>query len=183
MSGYIQIAQKVASWGFHALVHNWQVRGNDPADEDIQADLAEAFKYLDRHLDVDSARIALMGFCKGGTFAFFAARQRPSLIGVAIFHGFCRRKASEQHLLQPFQLVNEMHSPMLFMHGTKDSQAPIESMRDLVVALEERNGSVSLHEYQGVEHGFAVTTHPGYEPNSANDSFRRARAFFAELVS
>jgi carboxymethylenebutenolidase len=182
MDGYLRIAETVCGWGYNALVHNWQLRGNDPADEDIQADLAEAFKYLDHHPDVDPARIGLMGFCKGGTFAFFAASQRSSLIGIAVFHGFCRRKPSEDRLLQPFQLVDEMRAPMLFLHGTEDSQAPIHSMRELVASLRNRAVEVSLHEYVGVEHGFAVTTHPGYEPNPAKDSFERAQTFFAELL-
>ncbi|MET0676323.1 MAG: dienelactone hydrolase family protein [Bradyrhizobium sp.] len=182
MVGYMHIATAVAGWGFHALLHNWQPRGNDPADEDIQVDLVEAFKFLDRNPDVDTSRIGIMGFCKGGTFSFFAARHRPSLIGMAIFHGFCRRKPSEDHLLQPFQMVDEVRAPTLFLHGTNDSQAPIESMHDLVNMLQARGLQSSLHEYPGIEHGFAVTTHPGYEPNSAKDAFRRAKAFFNGLL-
>lgn len=183
MDGYLLIAKTVAGWGYHALVHNWQLRGNDPADEDMQADLTEAFKFIDCHPDVDQSRVGLLGFCKGGTFAFFAAKQRPSLIGIAIFHGFCRRKPSEALLLQPYQLVDQVRSPTLFLHGTADSQAPIDSMRDLVNRLQIQGLQTSLHEYPGVEHGFAVTTHPGYEPNSAKDAFRRAEAFFKELLA
>ena len=182
MDGYFRIAETVASWGFHALVHNWQLRGNHPTDEETFADLRGAYAYLDGRADVDNERVGLMGFCKGGTFAFLAASQRPSLIGVAIFHGFCRRIPSEQHLLQPFQLVGEMRPPMLFMRGTSDTQAPIESMRTLLAGLQEHNVQASLHEYEGVEHGFAVTTHPGYEPNSAQDSMARAERFFSEVL-
>ena len=183
MDGYVRIAETVNGWGFHALVHNWQVRGNDPPkDEEVLGDLRQAFEFLESQPEVDSVRIGLMGFCKGGTFAFFAAQQRPSLIGVALFHGFCRRKPSESHLLQPYQLVGEMRAPIFFMHGTADSQAPIESMRTLVASLKEHGVDAALHEYPGVDHGFAVTTHPGFEPNAARDSMRRAEAFFASLI-
>jgi carboxymethylenebutenolidase len=181
MDGYLRIAETVASWGFHALVHNWQLRGNSPADEDTLADLRAAYAYLDSRSDVDQDHVGLMGFCKGGTFAFLAASERPSLIGVAIFHGFCRRSPTEQHLLQPYQLVGQMRPPMLFMHGTADTQAPIETMRSLLAGLREHGVNASMHEYEGVEHGFAVTTHPGYEPDSARDSMLRAQRFFEGL--
>ena len=182
MEGYKQIAETVSSWGYHALVHNWQVRGNEPDDADIESDLAQAFKYIENHPHVDAKRIGLMGFCKGGTFAFIAARKRTRLVGVAIFHGFCRRKASESHLQQPYDLAPAMQAPMLLLHGTADTQAPIEGMRKLFTHLRESGVVSTLHEYPDVEHGFAVSTHPGYEPNAALDSLRRAKAFFSALT-
>jgi carboxymethylenebutenolidase len=178
MEGYKQIAETVSSWGFHALVHDWQVRGNEPDDADLESDLSQAFKYIESRPDVHAERIGLMGFCKGGTFAFIAARKRPGLIGIAIFHGFCRRNASENHLQQPCDLAPGMQAPMLLLHGTEDSQAPIEGMRRLLSRLQLSGVVSSLHEYPGVEHGFAVSTHPGYEPKAALDSLRRAEAFF-----
>jgi len=37
--GYTEIARRLAGWGYVALVHGWKVRGADPADEPVYADL------------------------------------------------------------------------------------------------------------------------------------------------
>ena len=95
MDGYVRIAETVNGWGLMRSFTTGKVKGNDPPkDEEVLGDLRQAFEFLESQPEVDSVRIGLMGFCKGGTFAFFAAQQRPSLIGVALFHGFCRRKPS-----------------------------------------------------------------------------------------
>src|SRR5499427_10555110 len=44
--GYTEIARRLAEWGYVALVHGWKVRGADPADKLVYADLQGAMTFL-----------------------------------------------------------------------------------------------------------------------------------------
>jgi dienelactone hydrolase len=44
--GYTEIARRLADWGYVALVHGWKVRGADPTDEPVYADLQGAMSFL-----------------------------------------------------------------------------------------------------------------------------------------
>src|SRR5678816_4109308 len=44
--GYTEIARRLAEWGYVALVHGWKVRGADPRDEPVYADLRGAMTFL-----------------------------------------------------------------------------------------------------------------------------------------
>ena len=182
MQGYLEIAQTVACWGYHALIHNWQIRGNDPTDVEAEIDLAGALRYLREHSEVDQSKIAILGFCRGGVFAFVAARLLPSLCAMAIFHGFCWRypKLDEQHTLQPCEMAGAVKAPVLLLHGTGDKMAPIDGIRELNARLQDLGVKSELHEYAGVDHGFAVSTHPGFVPEAARDSLVRAERFLGE---
>jgi carboxymethylenebutenolidase len=182
VDGYLEIARMVNDWGWHALIHHWQVRGNDPTDDEVTTDLAAAFDCLLKQPTVDEQRIAVMGFCKGGVYAFLAERNRPNVRAVAVFHGFCYRKLDDQRSQQPYDLARGVRAPMLLLHGTEDTSAPIDGLRQLNKRL-QRCGAVSeLHEYEGVGHGFAVSTHPGFAPDAAADAFHRAELFLRRYV-
>jgi hypothetical protein len=44
--GYTEIARRLAEWGYVALVHGWKVRGADPTDEPVYADLQGAMSFM-----------------------------------------------------------------------------------------------------------------------------------------
>jgi dienelactone hydrolase len=90
-SGYSEIADRLASQGYAALVHRWQVRGDDPADKTLIGDIEAAIAYLKSRPEVDSRRIAAIGYCKGGGQALLAAAHLPDICVVVAFHGFSRR--------------------------------------------------------------------------------------------
>src|SRR6185436_3378299 len=44
--GYTEIAQRLAEWGYVALMHGWKIRGNDPSDALVYDDLNGALAFL-----------------------------------------------------------------------------------------------------------------------------------------
>src|SRR5213594_4627512 len=44
--GYTEIAERLAGWGYAALMHGWKIRGNDPPDDLVDADTRGAVPYL-----------------------------------------------------------------------------------------------------------------------------------------
>src|SRR2546427_2389949 len=72
--GYTEIAERLAGWGYAALMHGWKIRGDDPPDDLVYADMQGAIAYLRSVREADMTRLAVFGFCRGGVHAFMAAR-------------------------------------------------------------------------------------------------------------
>src|SRR4030095_8851104 len=101
--GYTEIAHRLAQWGYVGLVHGWKVRGSDPTDGPVYADLQGAMTFL-RSLDqANLKRLAVFGFCRGGVHAIMAARAHPEIRVIVVFHGFAFRPAGAQAGAEPHE--------------------------------------------------------------------------------
>jgi carboxymethylenebutenolidase len=177
--GYTEIACQVAAWGYVGILHGWKIRGDDPPDDQVHADLQGLVAYVRSRADVDQRRVAVFGFCRGGVHALMAATAFPVIRVVVVFHGFAFRPARARPGVQPFDLAGKIDVPMLVMHGTEDEQAPLPGMREMEARLKGLEKPCAFRFYEGVRHGFAVRTHPGHDPVAARASFEEARRFLA----
>ena len=177
--GYTEIAQRLADWGYVALVHGWKVRGSDPTDEPVYADLQGATSFLRSVGQADLARLAVFGFCRGGVHAVMAARAHPEIRVIVVFHGFAFRPAGAQPGAEPYDLAEGVNVPMLVLHGTEDERAPMADMRRMQARLRALGKVCTFTFYDGACHGFAVRTHPGYAEGAAKQSFDEAKRFLA----
>lgn len=175
--GYTEIADRLSGWGYLAFLHGWKIRGDDPPDPPIAADLAGALKYLRNRTDVDHGRIAVFGFCRGGVHALMAATAHPDIRLAVIFHGFAFRREEAQAGLQPYDLAQKISVPTLILHGTEDERAPVEGMRRLEKDVQSLKRPFRFKYYDGIRHGFAVRTHPGFDEPTAKDAFEEAKKF------
>ena len=180
--GYTEIAQRLAEWGYVALVHGWKVRGNDPADEPVYSDLRGAMSFLGSVGQADLKRLAVFGFCRGGVHALMAARAHAEIRVVVVFHGFAFRPAGAQTGAEPYDLAEGVNAPMLVLHGTEDERAPIADMRRMEARMRALGKVCTFVFYEAARHGFAVRTHPGYAEDAAKQSFDEARRFLARYL-
>jgi len=182
-SGYTAIADQLAAIGYAALVHAWQVRGDDPDDPTLVGDINSALEYLRGCPEVDAERIAAFGYCRGGGQALIAAAVCPWIRVVVCFHGFARRRdAGSPTRGHPLELVKQIRQPVLLLHGDDDQISPVEEMHELADALKKAGVSAEMHSYAGANHGFAVATHIGFRADAAQDSFNRAVSFLRERL-
>ena len=177
--GYTEIALRLAQWGYFALVHGWKVRGADPTDGSVYADLQGAMTFLGSVGQADLERLAVFGFCRGGIHALMAARAHPEIRVIVVFHGFAFRPARAQRGAEPYDLAEGVSVPMLVLHGTEDERAPIADMRRMEARMRALGKVCTFVFYDGARHGFAVRTHPGYAEDAATQSFDEARRFLA----
>ena len=175
--GYTEIAERLAGWGYAALMHGWKVRGNDPSDDLVYADMQGAIRFLHSVPAVDMARLAVFGFCRGGVHAFMAARAHEEVRVIVVFHGFAFRSPRAQRGAEPYDLVETVKVPTLILHGTEDEQAPVDTMRRMETRMRSLGKACDFTYYPGARHGFAVRTHPGFEAGAAKQSFEEARRF------
>lgn len=180
-SGYIEIADRIADAGYAALVHRWQVRGDDPDDTTLIGDISAAIAFLQRRPEVDASPIAVFGYCKGGGQALIAAAALPEIRAIVAFHGFARRpNGSDATHRDPLDLVASIHRPVLLLHGERDQLSPLPSMLELSAGLVAAGSPGAIHTYAGADHGFADSTHKGYNAEAASDAFDRGIAFLAQ---
>jgi carboxymethylenebutenolidase len=175
--GYTEIARRLAEWGYVALVHGWKVRGSDPKDDPVHADLEGAMSFLKSVGQADLKRLAVFGFCRGGVHALMAARAHAEISVVVVFHGFAFRPSGAQPGAEPFDLARGVNVPMLILHGTEDERAPVADMRRMEAQMRALGKVCTFVYYHGALHGFAVRTHPGYEEQAAKQSFDEAKRF------
>jgi carboxymethylenebutenolidase len=179
-SGYTEIADRLAGHSYAALVHKWQVRGDDPADALLIGDVRAALAFLRGRPEVDPGRIVAFGYCKGGGQALLAAAELAEIRAVVAFHGFARRPGGpDPGHGDPLAVVDRIGRPVCLLHGREDEISKLPSMIELAEALKTSGAPTEIVVYDGANHGFAVSTHKGYKADAANDSFTRAVAFLA----
>jgi len=118
-------------------------------------DAFRALELLANHPRINFARIALMGFSRGGGAALYASLKR--------FQRMYGREGHEYSAYIPFYpacwitYIEDEHiseRPIRIYHGGADNWAPIEPCRKYVERLRENGKDVQLMEYQGAHHVF-----------------------------
>lgn len=95
--------------------------------------------------EVDSGRIAAMGFCFGGKCVLDLARSGADIAGAASFHG----------LFDPPGLPpQKIKAKVLAFHGWDDPMVPPEAVVALAQELTEAGADWQIHAYGHTGHGF-----------------------------
>ncbi len=95
--------------------------------------------------EVDSSKVAVIGYCFGGQCALDVARSGVDVAGVAAFHG----------LLDPCGLPPQpIKAKVVAFHGWDDPMAPPEAVVALGKELTEASADWQIHAYGHVAHGF-----------------------------
>jgi dienelactone hydrolase len=189
-------ARQLAELGFVAFCADIYGQGVRPVDN--QAAGAEAGKYrADRPLlraraqagldalkslpQVDSARIAAIGYCFGGGTVLELARSGAELAGVVSFHG---------NLDTPLPAEpGAVKAKVLVLHGADDPHVTMEHVAGLAEELRAAGADWQLAMYGGAVHAF---TDPGagddpskgaaYSATADARSWQAMLDFFAEVL-
>lgn len=146
----------------------------------LRARVNAALDTLKAQPNVDSNRLAAIGYCFGGTTVLELARSGAALAGVVSFHGGLDTPTPAD--------ARNIKAKVLALHGADDPFVPPEQVQ----AFEEemRQGGVDwrLVIYGGAVHGFTnpangTDNSKGVAYNSSADrrSWQQMQAFFAEL--
>ena len=138
-----------------------------------------AVSVLREQAEVDSARVAAIGYCFGGLCVLDLARSGSDVLGVASFHG----------LFAPAEgLPNQpITAKVLCLHGYDDPMAEPQSMLDLATELSAAGADWQIHAYGNTLHAF---TNPEandpdmgtiYNADAERRSWQALGNFLAEL--
>jgi dienelactone hydrolase len=157
----IGFAEKLVALGYHAVIADLFGRRFTPGVDkeaafaamgELRADRAALRDRLIAILEevrkrehVDTAKIAVIGYCFGGQCALDVARSGADVAGVAAFHG----------LFDPPGLpAQPIKAKVTAYHGWDDPMVPPEAVVALGQELTEGGADWQIHAYGHVGHGF-----------------------------
>jgi carboxymethylenebutenolidase len=147
-----------------------QARGKRVDVDQIVADVGATVAAL-RAMPACSGKIAVLGFCFGGRYAYLAAA-RLDVDAAGAFH--------------PTQIANSLadaprvHAPLSLHFGEDDPLTPKDDVDAIRAALRHRPDA-EIFVYPGATHNFAVPGVPGYDPAVAELSEQRVFTQFNRL--
>lgn len=130
---------------------------------------------------VDSTRIAAMGYCFGGLCVLDLARSGAEIKGVVSFHGILNPPES---LLNQQQII----AKVLILHGYADPMVTPEQVQNFANEMTKANVDWQVHAYGHVQHGFTnpEANHPDlgiiYQSTAAERAWLAMQNFFQEVL-
>jgi dienelactone hydrolase len=121
---------------------------------------------------VDPAKIAVVGYCFGGTVAIELAETGAPVVGTVTIHGSFRD-------FTPGAAKN-ITGRVLLLHGVEDPVAPMSEVELLLNELRAAKVNWELNLYSGTAHGFSTPKNPAEE--RANEESKAAAARFFKQV-
>jgi dienelactone hydrolase len=130
------------------------------------------FDVLAKHAMVDPSKIAVIGYCFGGTVGVELAETGIPALGTIAVHGSFRN-------FTPAAARN-IKGRVLILHGAEDPVAPLEEVNKLVADLRAAKVNWELRVFSGAEHGFTDPSNPSEE--RADREYKLAiQNFFKEI--
>jgi carboxymethylenebutenolidase len=126
--------------------------------------------------------IAVVGFCMGGTVAFYAATL-GTVGAAASFYG--GGLATGRFGFPPLvELAPELKSPWLGLYGDLDQSIPAEQVEELRAITDALTVTTEIVRYPDAEHGFHCDARPdAYNEAAALNAYERTLDFFAQHLT
>jgi len=188
------IRRKCDDWaaeGYLAIAPDifWRFAPGVELDPDVEAEMNEAFGYFGQFdpdkgvRDIEAAirwlrgqgaeKIGCVGFCLGGRLAYMAATRTDVDASVGYYGVMIDTMLNEAHAIS---------NPLMLHIPTDDHFVDHAAQQKIHEALDP-HPKVTLHDYPGLDHGFAATSGNRRDDENATLADGRTRAFFAEHLA
>jgi carboxymethylenebutenolidase len=122
----------------------------------------------------------VLGFCRGGSLSFFAARESFELAGIVAFYAGLGRRLDEA-VGTPVDAAREARCPVLGLFGDADAGIPPEHTQALDEALSQAGMPHEIIRYPGAPHSFFDRKAAEYV-EASTDAWRRVIGFIAAVA-
>jgi carboxymethylenebutenolidase len=192
-AGIRQKCDGLAADGYLAVAPDifWRFAPGVELNPDVEAELQEAFGYFGQYdanegvKDIEAvihavrgglagqvpvAKVGCVGYCLGGRLAYMAATRTDVSASVGYYGVMIDQMLNEaQSIAKPLML----HIPTADHFVGPEAQAGIHAVLD-------EHPKVTLHDYEGLDHGFATEMGDRRDDAGAQLADSRTAAFFAE---
>jgi carboxymethylenebutenolidase len=190
------MCRRLARLGYVAIAPAFFVRVGDPApltdfaaimpivsaasNDQVMGDITATIAWLDKQRFVAKKRIAITGFCWGGTVVWMASALTDRIkAGVAWYGRMAARPGSTEARKYPADIAGELKSPVLGLYAENDSGIPLPTVEAMKSALSAAGNTASnIIIYPGAQHGFHADYRPSYDEAAAKDGWARMLAWF-----
>jgi dienelactone hydrolase len=173
-AGYAQSAQEIADAGFDVVL----LDSNQLWIKDTQAAwtmLKGAITRAQAGPHALPGKVGVVAYSLGGGVALAYATRMPELVETVVVS-----YPNTSFIKDPAEFVGKMKVPVLMMAGTSDTYKEcclIERARQLQQAAKTSSPPIlTLHEYDGVGHGFNLPTAPRKDQAAGQDAMERTIA-------
>ncbi len=190
--GIRQKCDKLAAEGYVALAPDlfWRLKPGIELDPDVEAEFGEALDWMGKFnqdagiRDIQAAinylrteegvsKVGCVGYCLGGRLAFMTAARTDIDASVGYYGvGIDGLLGEAKAIANPVML----HIP------TADGFVPPEAQAAMHSGLDD-HPKVTLHDYAGLDHGFATEVGKRRDEAAATLADSRTSAFFAEHLA
>lgn len=137
------------------------------------ANLRQAVEFLHSRPDVDDARIASVGWCFGGGWAYQMAKNDLDVAATVMYYG----------QFDPADDFAHMKADIQGHFGEEDQSISVNSVREFEASLRTHNGIHEVSIYPNVGHGFANEENgDAYDPAAAELAWTRTLDFLQRAL-
>lgn len=140
------------------------------------ANLQAAVKYLSLAPNVDSTKIASLGWCFGGGQSLQLAlnSQEHPLAATILYYG--------TPLVTDKESLAKIKWPVLGIFGDNDQAIPLPEINQFRSSLNQSGITNEIEIYKGVGHAFANPSGDNYAPKETADAWERTLSFLKKYV-
>jgi carboxymethylenebutenolidase len=190
--GIRQKCDKLAAEGWLAIAPDlfWRLKPGIELDPDVPAEFTQALDWMGKFdqdtgiRDIEAtihhirrtlgvAKVGCVGYCLGGRLAYMTAARTDIDASVGYYGVGIDGLLGEKHAIA---------NPLMLHIPTADGFVPPETQAAMHSALDD-HPRVTLHDYEGLDHGFATETGLRRHEEAATLADRRTAAFFGEHLA
>lgn len=126
----------------------------------------------------DTARLGIVGFCRGGRTVWEYAAHSDALKAGVAFYGPLVDPENPAWPKSPTQLAPDMKAPVLGLYGAADTGISIAQVEAMKAALAAHHKTAQFKIYPDAPHGFHADYRPSYRKEAAEDAWAQMQAWF-----
>jgi carboxymethylenebutenolidase len=195
-AGIRQKCERLAADGYLAVAPDlfWRFAPGVQLNPDVEAELQEAFGYFQKYdandgvKDIEATihvirgglagqapvqKVGCVGYCLGGRLAYMAAARTDISASVGYYGVMIDQMLNESHAIA---------NPLMLHIPTADHFVGPEAQTAIHAGL-DGHPRVTLHDYEGLDHGFATEIGDRRDDAGAKLADSRTAAFFEEHLS
>lgn len=143
------------------------------SDEQTLADLLVAARYLKELPHVNPRKIAVLGFCMGGSYALLLACRTNEIRCAVSFYGQIPDDSE----------IQKLSVPILYFRGDEDGWIQKEDVQRLQESLKKQKKVGHVTVYPGAPHAFFNNTRREvYNPEAAKDAWKKTLRFLEKYL-
>ena len=150
----------------------FQVITNDP--NQVNQDLDTVYAWLETHPEVDSERIAVLGFCYGGRTSLNYSLHNNRLAATVIFYGSPETDP---------QVLQGLPGPVLGIFGGADNSISINEVMDFEAGLVKAGIDNEISIYEGQPHAFLTDMESIRDGGAQGQAWAQMLAFLERNLS
>ena len=184
------MAESLAKEGYVVLavdLYNGQVANTTESAQNLVSKVREnpsesinnlqhAVRYLSSLENVNSSKIASLGWCFGGGQSLqLALNTEPGypLAATLIYYG---------NLVSDQESLSKIKWPILGIFGEQDKSIPVDSVKQFEDALNANGITNEIYIYKGVGHAFANPSGDNYAPQETQDAWQKTVSFLERYL-